>query len=90
VSRAHAHTFHYPKITNRQLIDIYGKEREEFVLFRYFHVAMNFEPAQGGQFNYTETCWSCFNVNLILLLKRFSCASVGNKTLIISGCMVWL
>ena len=29
--------------------------------------------------DYVETCWSCFNVNFITLLKQFSCASVGKK-----------
>jgi len=33
--------------------------------------------------DYTETCWSCFNVNFITLLKQLSCASVGNTTLTI-------
>jgi len=31
--------------------------------------------------DYTETCWSCFNisfnVNLNLFLRQFNCASVG-------------
>jgi len=30
----------------------------------------------------TETCWSCFNVNLNILFKQLLSASVGNKTLI--------
>jgi len=38
-------TFHYSKITNLQLIAVCGEDRKEFVKFRYFHVATNFEPA---------------------------------------------
>jgi hypothetical protein len=38
-------TFHYPKITSRQLIGMYGKERKELFLFLYFGIATNFEPA---------------------------------------------
>jgi len=33
--------------------------------------------------DYIETCWSCFNVNSNAHFKQFSCASVGDKTLII-------
>ena len=33
--------------------------------------------------DYTETCWSIFNVNFNTPFKAFSCASVGNKTLIV-------
>jgi len=40
--------------------------------------------------DYTEICWSCFNVNFNTILKQFSCASVGDKTLIISRCTVRL
>jgi len=29
--------------------------------------------------DYTETCWSCFNINFNILLKQSFCASVGNK-----------
>jgi len=32
--------------------------------------------------DYTKTCQRCFNVNFYTLLKQFSCASVGEKTLI--------
>jgi len=35
-------------------------------------------PDDGG---YTETCWSCINVNFDTHFKQFFCASVGNKTL---------
>ena len=38
----------------------------------------------------TETCWSCFNVNFNILFKQLFCASVGNKTLIVSRCTVRL
>jgi hypothetical protein len=38
----------------------------------------------------TETCWSCFEVNFNILLKQLFCASVCNKTLIVSRCTVWL
>jgi len=39
--------------------------------------------------DYTETCWSCFNVNFNTPFKK-TYASVGVKTLIISRCMVGL
>ena len=29
--------------------------------------------------HYTETCWSCFNVNFNTPVKHFSCASVVNE-----------
>jgi len=44
----------------------------------------------------TDAQKNCFKksikicIKLILLLKQFSCASVGNKTLIISRCTAWL
>jgi len=35
-------------LTNHQKTAIYGKEWEVSVLFRYFRILMNFEPAWGG------------------------------------------
>jgi len=29
--------------------------------------------------DYTETCWSCFNVNFKIVLRQFNCASVGEN-----------
>jgi len=43
-----------PLLTNHQMIAIYGKEWEVSVLFRYFRILMNFEPAWGGQLTNTE------------------------------------
>jgi len=40
--------------------------------------------------DYTETCWRIFYVNFNIPFKEFLCASVGNKTLIISRCTVQL
>jgi hypothetical protein len=65
-------TFHYPKITNRQPIAIYGKERKVFVLFRYFRVATTFEPASGGRLN-------CNNMLIALLQNVFPADTVGSR-----------
>ena len=41
--------------------------------------------------DWTETCWSCFNVNFNILLKQIYCASVGKQeTLIVSRCKIQL
>ena len=38
--------------------------------------------------DYTETCWSCFNVNFnvnfTLFLRQFNCASVSKQTFLYS------
>jgi len=39
---------------------IYGKEREVFLLFRYFRVATNFEPAWGGRLTGQPSPYSDF------------------------------
>jgi hypothetical protein len=40
--------------------------------------------------DYNETCWSYCNVSFNILLKQLFCASIGDKTLIVSRCAVRL
>jgi hypothetical protein len=54
---------------------IYGKERKEFVLFGYFRIATNFEPAYGGRFNLLGTASDSYTMQYPVAHKNYSILS---------------